>query len=471
MEEDFSVSHSHDYHKQLKDRTCMLNIEKMPDIVMVLSLNGTVHHVNSLFTEVLGYTAQEALGKRYAELVHPDDVALIPALLNNLETAAVATNSIHCLQKRDGTTCFVSWSCRKTGNNERILCFGRRVPEAAETTLLQVSKERLLQVVIDNAFDFLALTDEKGIWLHVSDTFCNYFGYRRSDLVNKYCFDFMHPDDLPNLLAQFQVLLEGQKKIQVAPYRFRSATGAWLWMEAIVTNQLDNPEFRCIVVSGRDISERITAERRAKELQLLEALMEGEEKERSRIARDLHDEISGMMAAAQMHFGTLPEKLSGVKANRDYSQGMHLLETAALHIRRTSHNLMPEILLENGLDEALNRYCNSISSDGLRFDYISIGSISRYAPGFELALYRIAQELINNIIRHAQASRALVQLSHETGLLSLTIEDNGNGFLQTGEPKGTGLMSVRKRITAMGGTIQMQSSPGNGTSVYIEFQQ
>jgi signal transduction histidine kinase len=176
------------------------------------------------------------------------------------------------------------------------------------------------------------------------------------------------------------------------------------------------------------------------------------------------------VAAAQMHFGTLPGKLSDVAAIREYNQGMNLLQTAALHIRKTSHNLMPEILLENGLDEALNRYCNSISSDGLRLDYVSIGHINRYSPGFELSLYRITQELINNILRHAHASRALVQLSNEAGTLSLTIEDNGKGFFQTHESKGTGLGSVKKRIRSMSGTIEIQSSPGKGTSIYIEFQ-
>jgi signal transduction histidine kinase len=199
--------------------------------------------------------------------------------------------------------------------------------------------------------------------------------------------------------------------------------------------------------------------------------MEGEEKERSRIARDLHDEISGMVAAAQMHFGTLAGKLSDITAMQEFHQGMYLLQTAALLIRRTSHNLMPEILLENGLDKALNRYCSSISSDCLRLDYVIIGTINSYAPGFELSLYRIAQELINNIIRHAHASRALVQLGDEAGVLSLTIEDNGTGFLQTGDTNGTGLGSVKKRISAMGGTIEIQSSPDKGTSIYIEFQQ
>jgi PAS domain S-box-containing protein len=116
----------------------------------------------------------------------------------------------------------------KPGDNEGILCFGRPVSKATEAKLLQVRKERFLQVVIDNSFDFLAMTDENGIWLHVSHTFCKYFGYDRSELVHHYCFDFMHPDDLPHLLAQFQMLLQGQNKIQVAPYRFRNAAGAWL---------------------------------------------------------------------------------------------------------------------------------------------------------------------------------------------------------------------------------------------------
>jgi signal transduction histidine kinase len=250
---------------------------------------------------------------------------------------------------------------------------------------------------------------------------------------------------------------------------FQDGAGNWRWMEAIVTNQLNHPDIKAIVVSCRDVTPQINAESRLKEMQLLEALVEGEEKERSRIARDLHDEVLGMIAAAKMQFSALIEKKPDLYELKEYIQGMELLQAGALQVRKTSHNLMPEILLENGLDEAISRYCRNISNDKLNMEYFSVGNIERFSPNFELSLYRIVQELINNIVRHSSANSALVQLSRHTNILSLTIEDNGKGFKTTDQMNGTGLQSVKKRVEAMNGQMEIISEPGKGTSVYLEF--
>src|SRR5579875_647184 len=128
---------------------------------------------------------------------------------------------------------------------------------------------------------------------------------------------------------------------------------------------------------------------------------------------------------------------------------MNLLEEAAKLVRSTSQNLMPEALLENGLNEALRRYCNSISNDKLLVDYTSIGVEKQYPSHFKLSLYRIAQELINNMVKHSKATTALVQLSAAQNLLTLTVEDNGKGFHEHSFTKGTGLKSIYKRVAAM----------------------
>ena len=108
---------------------------------------------------------------------------------------------------------------------------------------------------------------------------------------------------------------------------------------------------------------------------------------------------------------------------------MHLLNEAASEVRKTSHNLMPEVLFQYGLDEALRRYCSSLNnSKTLEVQYDSWGAISRFHDSFELSVYRIVQELVNNIIKHSRASRAMVQVSQQESLLSISIEDNGVGF-------------------------------------------
>lgn len=216
--------------------------------------------------------------------------------------------------------------------------------------------------------------------------------------------------------------------------------------------------------------EELKSLQQQKELQLLQALMQGEEKERSRIAKDLHDGVAGMLAAVKMHFSSMPgaDELSG---SEGYEQGMKLLNEATQEIRKTSHNLMPEVLLQHGLDEALRRYCNNVNnSKVLQIQYDSWGSIDRFNDSFELSVYRIVQELINNIIKHSKATQAIVQLSQQEDMLSISIEDNGVGFSNDGGKDGMGLRSLQSRIRAMNGKIEMESSQQSGVSAYLEFE-
>lgn len=206
-----------------------------------------------------------------------------------------------------------------------------------------------------------------------------------------------------------------------------------------------------------------------KELQLLQALMQGEEKERNRIAKDLHDGVAGMLAAVKMHFSSIPSA-DDLLHTEGYQQGMKLLNEATQEIRKTSHNLMPEVLIQHGLDEALNRYCNSVNnSKALQIQYDSWGETDRFTDSFELSVYRIVQELINNIIKHSKATQAIVQLTQQDNLLSICIEDNGVGFSTANGTDGMGLRSLQSRIKAMNGKMEMQSSEQNGVSAYLEF--
>ena len=204
-----------------------------------------------------------------------------------------------------------------------------------------------------------------------------------------------------------------------------------------------------------------------KEIQLLQALMQGEEKERSRIAKDLHDGVAGMLAAVKMHLSTVdnePEQPKGFK------KALQLLNEATAEVRKTSHNLMPEVLLQHGLDKALRRYCNNISSESLQVHYNFLGEEQRYIDSFELSVYRIVQELLNNIFKHSKATEASVQLSVQETVLSISIEDNGVGFpKQPAQATGMGLDSLKHRIHALNGNIELTAETGGGVNAYLEF--
>ncbi len=194
----------------------------------------------------------------------------------------------------------------------------------------------------------------------------------------------------------------------------------------------------------------------------LRSLMTGEEKERSRIAKELHDGLGGILAAAKMHAST----------NKDPEKVVSLLNTASQESRRISHNLLPESLLKKGLDVALRDFINSINESGLlKADYQSINVAENLPQHLQLSVYRIVQELINNIIKHAGATETLVQLQQqENKKLILTVEDNGKGFSQDKATKGIGLQNIESRLSLLKGTLEIDSQAKLGTSVYIELE-
>ncbi len=229
-----------------------------------------------------------------------------------------------------------------------------------------------------------------------------------------------------------------------------------------------------IYIQGRNRKKafalKLEALQKQQEIDRLHALMQGEEKERSRIAKDLHDGVAGMLAAAKMHLRSIVHRERQVELSDDYQQTVKLLDDATGEVRKTSHNLMPEVLMLHGLDEALRRYCGNISSHRLKIQYDSWGESTRFEGGFELAVYRIVQELLNNVIKHSQASEVIVQLNHQAHILSITVEDNGIGFVKGAPGTGLGLQSLASRAGVLNGKMEIDTQPGEGVSVYLEFE-
>jgi signal transduction histidine kinase len=216
--------------------------------------------------------------------------------------------------------------------------------------------------------------------------------------------------------------------------------------------------------------ERIRNLEQQKKIELLQATVSGEEKERSRIGRELHDGIGGMLSAVKMNFSIIQNTYPGIEKDEVFHRVFRLLDETAGEVRKTAHNLMPEMLFRHGLHEALAIFCESIShGNQLHIDFQSYGDLETLRDEMKLTIYRAVQELVQNIIKHAGASDALVQLSRHDHILSISVEDNGSGYDPARTKDGLGLQSLRSRVIAMNGTFSLVSDAGSGTKAYIEF--
>jgi signal transduction histidine kinase len=155
-----------------------------------------------------------------------------------------------------------------------------------------------------------------------------------------------------------------------------------------------------------------------------------------------------------------------------FERSLDMIDSSIRELRRVAHNMMPEMLTRFGLDEALKEYCNALNGTRLlTVKYQSVGMDTRLDKSIEIIVYRVIQELLNNILKHASASEAFVQLVRETNRLNVVVEDNGNGFDTTllEKSKGAGWMNIRSRVDYLKGQLDVHSEAGKGTLVNIEF--
>lgn len=213
-----------------------------------------------------------------------------------------------------------------------------------------------------------------------------------------------------------------------------------------------------------------------KQLTATEAVLKGEEQERSRLAKDLHDGLGGMLSGIKHSLSSMKENLIMTPDNAlSFERSIDMLDSSIREMRRVAHNMMPEMLMKYGLDTALKEFSFEISNSGVsKVNYQSIemnnNAIDQSAS---VSIYRVTQELVNNAIKHGKAKDILVQLHlHEQEkMLALTVEDDGTGFdtKVLNEAKGIGWRNIQSRVDFLKGKLDIQSAPGSGTSVMIEI--
>lgn len=210
-----------------------------------------------------------------------------------------------------------------------------------------------------------------------------------------------------------------------------------------------------------------------KELDIVKAKLVGIEDERNRISKDLHDGVVVQFSAVKMNLSMLAESHSSLMDAADYKQIIKRLDEATAELRKTAHNLMPGTLLKTGLSEAVYYFCKDIEqSSALTINVQQFNDIPRILPEVELSIFRILQETLQNILKHAHAKQVFVQLSCNDLLLNITIEDDGihwNDQYLSQSRKGVGLKNIRERIDNLKGTWDISSSETGGNSVYIEI--
>jgi signal transduction histidine kinase len=203
----------------------------------------------------------------------------------------------------------------------------------------------------------------------------------------------------------------------------------------------------------------------------MQSMIVGQEKERERIASDLHDSLGGLLSAVKLQFDHVKTKLNGHVNLEQYQKATNLLDTAVEEVRNISRNLQPGALKDLGLVSAIKDLINRFDSENypeIYFQYYNLED--RVDEMTALSIYRIVQELINNTIKHAGAVEILIQITREGDEIIMEYEDDGNGInVEKSKRKGMGLDNINSRVNYLKGSISVNSKQNEGVSYLIRI--
>ncbi len=328
----------------------------------------------------------------------------------------------------------------------------------------------------------MVITDAEGRFLQVNLAFCQFLGYTEDELLRLRLLDVTHPGDRAETQRYFSEVLAGLRQTIDLEKRCTRKDGATVWGHVTAVCFVDsNAKLTYCVAVIQDITERKQVEAALREsaarLQTLShRLLEVQETERRSIARELHDEIGQALTSVKINLQTmqrLPELFAGAPYLED---SISLVERTLEQVRNLSLDLRPSLLDDLGLAPALRWYLDrQAQRAGFAMQFVADPWETRLPADLETVCFRVAQEAVTNIVRHAQASQVQVELRRSEVELQLIIRDDGVGFdvrearARAAAGASFGLQGMEERVRLVGGQLEIESTPEQGTQIRARF--
>lgn len=441
------------------------------------------------------YTPEEAIGKTAGNLLKIDlGEEVIHAIRRELVESSYWKGEVYYKNKNGGNlTVLLSASAVRNpeGAVEGFVMVCRDFTERKklELQLHQFNKELESQVAKKTAeltdykyaldqSSIVSITDEKGVIKYVNDNFCRISQFTEDELIGQHHHIIgsqYHPDMFFN--DMWKTITKG--KVWKGEIRNKAKDGSIYWVDMTIIpflNERDEP-FEYIALDN-DISERKKAEALLDQYyqdirQLASHLQDVREEERAGIAREIHDELGQQLTGLKMDLSWI-NKRPLVQDDDELRQKvvtiMNLLDTTIKTVRRIATDLRPSILDDLGLIAAIEWQSQEFGNrSGISTEFNTTMDEFKYAPAIAVGMFRICQESLTNVARHADASKIRISLEEENEKILLTIRDNGKGFdsWKIGGKKTLGLLGMKERTLMMGGEFRIESLPGKGTTLMV----
>ncbi len=344
---------------------------------------------------------------------------------------------------------------------------------------LRESEERY-RTLVETMNDGLGVQDEKGMWVYVNDRLCEMFGYSRHELVGRPLTDFLDETSRRFYDEQMSERTKGKRGFYEMSWLTRDGEPTFTLVSAQpIVDEQGQFKGSFAIVTGIDERKRAEEALKHSEKQLRHLstqILTAQETERKRISRELHDELGQALTVMKLHLGFIRKHLSkeqdGLREECD--TGIGYIDEVIENVRRLSRDLSPIILEDFGLSAAIRWLINNFAKGhNIRVTLDALNVDSLVAHDSQTMVYRIIQEALTNIAKHAMAEKVSVQIAQVNHSLSITVADDGKGFdiVQTlkksPDEKGLGLATMKAHARMLGGTLGIWAEQGRGTRISL----
>jgi PAS domain S-box-containing protein len=422
----------------------------------------------------------------WLSLVHPDDRVPVRAYYDRVWREAQPLELEFRVVWPDGS---IHWLVSKAnvlpsspaGQPVRLIGINLDITSIKEAEQARRKSEDRFRLLIENGREVIGVLDEAAITRYVSPSVTRVFGYQASSLLGSNALEFIHPDDRLAVRQTLDAVLVAAGRSASAQFRARHSDGSWRHVEVAATNCLQIEDLRGIVVNVRDITpQTLFAEQLQASRQQLRQLAAGtesaREQERVRLAREIHDELGQMLTVLKLELEGLPFQFRrGVPAAKTLGKSLASLvrnvDVTMNTVRRIGAELRPSILTDLGLFAAFRWQIQEFAArTGILCRCRGLRSKVRLGGDESLAVFRIFQEVLTNIIRHAGASAVSIRVTVKDGRLTLLVADDGKGLdpKHLSDSRSLGLIGMQERALLFGGSVEFSARRGGGTVVTVQ---
>lgn len=448
-----------------------------PECIKLLDADGTLLDINRAGLNMIeAEDHEQVLGKNLLMVVAEEQRKMTAELLKKAFAGEEGRLEFQMITlKNRKRWCEVSFVPFRNAEGEIISVLGvtRDMTERKEAESELARNEEKYRTLVEQAADAIALYDAAGRILDVNTGAVKLLGYSKKELGTMFLKDILTPEEISRNPVRYDVLQQGRSTVKWRKMRRKDGT---VVETEVRSQQLPDGRFLSVI---RDLTERIKAEQELqnyyKQLKELNSYLQNvREEERSNIAREIHDELGQQLTVLKMDISWLSKKLEQEPAPpkvRERLQGLiEMVDNTVRSVRRISSELRPSMLDDLGLSAAIEWHTQEFKKrSGLTID-THIDTIDGKLPGkVAITLFRVFQESLTNVARHADASHLTISLKLKDDRLMLMVQDNGKGFLMKDiESKKTlGILGMKERIAIIQGEYDIQSVPGKGTTVTV----